>query len=81
VLLEVAARILLDYGVEMLVRGCDGVERVDGRGTAVVRDRVVVEYFEEDFGGQRIERGHGAHGCWMRVRSCVGCDEVSVWGR
>lgn len=63
VLLQVSARVFFDDSVEVLVRGCDGVEGVDGRGAPVVRERIIVEDLEEDFWGERIESAHCALAC------------------
>jgi hypothetical protein len=41
VLFEEAARIFFDDGVKVLAAAGEGVERVDGRWAAVVRNRVV----------------------------------------
>jgi hypothetical protein len=60
VLLEQAASVFLDDGVQVLGCASDSVERVWGRGTSVVRNRSVVQNFKQDLGRQVVKRRHGA---------------------
>jgi hypothetical protein len=46
VLLQHAAAVFLDDGVEVLVRAGDGIERVEWRRAPVLRERVVVKDFD-----------------------------------
>jgi hypothetical protein len=48
-LLEQAARVFFDDGVQLLVGAGEGVKRVQRSRAPVLGERVVVEDFDEDF--------------------------------
>jgi hypothetical protein len=59
-LLEQAACVFFDDGVELLVCAGEDVERVQGCRTPVLGERIVIENFNEDFEWERVEfRDHG----------------------